>query len=85
MQQTLETLLEVPGPGEQGALHGRALFIRTLTSRKGDVVDFPNTQKQHRDLDKMRRQRNLSKMKEQDEATEIFSERDVSNMPDKEF
>ena len=46
----METLLEAPGPGEQGTLHSRALqdlfFIRPLPSRTGDIADFPNTQKQ---------------------------------------
>lgn len=46
MQHTLEILSEAPGPGKQGTLHGRALpnlfFIMSLSSRTGEVVDFPN-------------------------------------------
>jgi len=39
----------------------------------------------HRDLDKIRRQRNLSLMKEQDKAmVRDLSKRDISNMPDRE-
>lgn len=54
MQHTLETFPEVPGPGEQGTLHNRALsdlfFIRPLPSRTGDVAKFPNTEKQAKRL-----------------------------------
>jgi len=40
----------------------------------------------HKDLEKMRRQRNLSQMKEQDKVMAgDLSETDVSNMPDGEF
>ena len=50
MQHTLETFMEVSGPGEQGTPSGRALqdlfFIRSLPSRTGDRVDFLNTQQQ---------------------------------------
>ena len=49
-QNTLETFPEVPGFGEQGKLHYRALqeffFIRPLPSRAGDVADLPNVQQQ---------------------------------------
>lgn len=41
---------EVPGSGEQGTLHHRALqnlfFINPLVSRTGDIADFSNTLKQ---------------------------------------
>ena len=47
MQHTLETLPEVPDPGEQGTLHSRALhdlfLIRLLPSSAEDAADFPNT------------------------------------------
>ena len=40
----------MPDPREQGILHGRTLqdlfFIRPLSSRTEDVVDFSNTEKQ---------------------------------------
>lgn len=60
MHHTLETHLEVPGPGEQGTQHCRALqdiyFIRSLCSRNGNVGDFPKTQKQARDLEKKKKE-----------------------------
>ena len=41
---------EIPGPGEQGALHYRVqynlFFIRPLLSRARDVTDFLNILKQ---------------------------------------
>ena len=53
---TLETLSEVPDPGEQGTPHSRAIqdlfFIRPLPSKTADVVDFPNTEKQAQRLRK---------------------------------
>ena len=49
MQPTQETFPEIPGPGEQGTLHCRALqglfFIRLLSLRAREIADFPNTQK----------------------------------------
>ena len=54
--------LEALGSDEQGILHCKALhdlfFIRPLLSRTGDIDDFPNRNRQ-RELDKMRRQRNM--------------------------
>lgn len=42
----IEDTSEMPGSGEQGALHYRALqdhfFIRPLLLRVGDVIVFPN-------------------------------------------
>ena len=38
----------------------------------------------HRDLDKMRKQRNLSHIKEEDKATTRgLSERDIGNLPER--
>ena len=72
-QHTEETPPETPGSGEQRTLHCRApqnlFFIRPLLSRSGDVADFPNTRTRHRQSDKMRRQRKISQMKEQDKIT----------------
>jgi len=77
-------------PGEQGTPNGSALqdpfFIRPLPSKPGDIADFPNTDNRHRDLHKMRKQRNLSQMKEQDKAmARDLSETDISTMRDREF
>ena len=48
-RHTLELFPEVPGPGVQGTVRGKALehlfFIRSLLSSIGDAADFPNTQK----------------------------------------
>ena len=49
-------------------------------------LTFLIQRKRHRDLDKIRRQRILSQMKEQDKATaRDLSQTDISNMPDREF
>lgn len=49
-------------------------------------LTFLIQRKRHRDLDKIRRQRILSQMKEQDKATvRDLSERDISNIPDGEL
>lgn len=49
-QHTLETFSEASGPREQVTLHSRALwellFIRPLSSRRGDRDDITNTEKQ---------------------------------------
>ena len=81
---------EVPGPGEQGALHCRELqdllFKRPLLSRAGDIADFPKHRNRGRDLDKMRRQRDMCQMKEQEKITaRELNETEISNMPDREF
>jgi len=80
-------LPEVPGPGEQGTLHCRALqdlfFIRLLSLRAREMPEFPN---RHRKSDKRRRQRNVSQMKEQSQTmARDQSKTDISNMPDTEF
>ena len=90
IQHTLEILLEAPGPGTQGTLHGRALqdlfSIRPLPSRIGYIADFPNTEKQAQRLRQIRRQINLSQMKEQDKATaRHLGEIDISDIPDVVF
>ena len=90
MQHTLETLLEAPGPGEQRTLYCRAqqdlFFIKPLPSRTRDIADFPNTRDRLKDLDKMRRQRSLFQMKEQDKAmARNLSKTHISNMPDGEL
>ena len=47
---------------------------------------FLTYRNRHRDLDKMRRQRNVSKMKEQDKAmVKDLCETDISNMSEREF
>lgn len=47
MVHMIEILPETSGTDELGLLHDRELqdliFIRSLPSRTGDVVDFPNT------------------------------------------
>ena len=50
MQHTQESFPEVPGPGDQGSWHYRALpalfFIRPLFTRAEDVAGFPSTWEQ---------------------------------------
>ena len=47
---------------------------------------MPTQRNRHRDIDKIRKQRNLSQMNEEDKATaRDLSKRDISNMPDGEF
>ena len=41
---------------------------KALFSKAEDVADFPNTEKQTKEVDKMRRQRTMSQMNEQDKA-----------------
>ena len=48
--------------GTTGPIH------KAITSRVRDVVDFRNT-KEQRELDKMRKQKTMSQMKEQDKIT----------------
>ena len=79
----------MPGPGEQGTRHCRALkdlfFIRLFLLKGREVADFPNRNR-HRQLDKMWRQKNMPQMIEQDQTTaRDLSKMDVSNMPDGEF
>ena len=86
----METLSEVSGTGEKATLHSRALqdlfFIRLLPSRTGDVVTFPTQSNRHRNLDKVRRQRNLSKMKEQDKTRDRDIRKIVTcNRPEREL
>ena len=60
-------------------------MIKPLPSRTEDTADFSNTEKQAL-RDKVRRQRNLSQMKEQDKAiARDLSETGISNMPDGGF
>ena len=63
---------EVPGSGEQGTLYCRAVqdlfFMKPLLSRAEGVADFPNKEKLTQ-IDKMRKQRNMSQMKKQDKIT----------------
>ena len=61
-------------------------FIRPLLSRAGDVADFPTTWKQ-RKLVKMKRQRNMPQMKQQEKKItgREQKEMEISNMPDREF
>lgn len=55
MQHTLETLSKIPGFGEEGTLHSKALqdllFIKPLPSRTGDKANFTNIQKQEQRLE----------------------------------
>ena len=48
MQHTLETLLDVLGPGEDGTLYGRTLqellFMRPLLLGTRDIAAFPKTE-----------------------------------------
>ena len=49
-------------------------------------LTFPTHRNRHSDLDKMRRQRNLSQMKEQDKAMAgDLRETDINNIPDREY
>ena len=49
-------------------------------------MTFPTQRNSHRELDKMRRQRNMSQMKAQDKiTTRELNETEIRNMPDREF
>ena len=74
MQEThIEDSAKVPVSGEQKTLDCRALqdlfFIKPPLSRAEDITDFPNTEKETQRGRKMRIQRNMSQMKEQDKIT----------------
>ena len=79
----------MPGSGEQGTLHSRApqnLFVKPLPSRAEEVADFLTQRNRRREVDKVRRKRNTSQMKEQDKITAgDLSETEMSNIPDTEF
>lgn len=80
----------MPGSGEQGTLHCRALqdrfFRRSLLSRSGDWLTFLTHRNRPRELLKMRRERIMSQMKVQVTTTaQDLSKMDISKMPDKEF
>ena len=58
-------------------------FIRPLFAKTGEIVIFPN---RHREVDKMRRERNMPQMKEQDKITaRELNEMKVSNISAREF
>ena len=60
-------------------------MIRILLLRTREVPDFPNTHR-HTELDKVRRQRNMSQMKEHAETTtKDQNKTEINNMPDGEF
>ena len=63
---------EVPGSGEEGTLHCRALqdlfFIRPYFQEQETQVTFLTHRNRYRKLDKMRKQKNMSQMKEQAET-----------------
>jgi len=49
-------------------------------------MSFLTQRNTHKDLDKMRRQTNMSQMKAQDKITaRNLSEMEISNMPDRKF
>lgn len=49
-------------------------------------MTFLMHRKRHKKLDKMRKDRSMSQMKEQDKTTvSDLSKRDISNMPDRKF
>jgi len=80
----------VPGPGEQGTLHGRVLqdlfFIRSLSSRTRGVTDFPNTKKQAQSPRQNEKTEKYTQKKKQGKGTaRDLSETDISNMSDREF
>lgn len=71
-QQDTQNTEDTPGSTrfwKKGTLYCRTLedlfIIRPLLLRAEDVADFTNTKRQ-REVDKMRRQRNMPQMKEQD-------------------
>ena len=59
--------LEVPGSGEEGTLHCRALqelfFIKSLFSRAEKYLTFLTQRNRHREIEKIKRQRNKFQMK----------------------
>ena len=84
----IENIPKALGSGEQGTVHCRVLldlfFTKPQFSRVGDIADLPNTKKQT-ELDKIRRQRSVSQMKEQDKITRDLCKTEINNIPDKEF
>ena len=64
----------------------RLLLPQVTSPRLGDVADLPNTRYKHRERGKMRRQRNMSQVKEQHKTSEKeLHETEINNLPDKEF
>ena len=81
----------MPGFGEHpySALHYRTpqdlLLVNSLLSRAEDISNFLKTEKQ-READRIRKQINLSQMKEQDKVmARDLSKRDKSNISNREF
>ena len=75
--------------GELGTLHWRAfqdiLFINSLLSREEVTADLPHINRP-RDVDKMKRQENVPRTKEQDKITaRELNEMDISDMSDREL
>ena len=65
--------------------HRNSFFIRPKLPRTGGVVAFPNTGKQ-RELEKTRRQRHISPVKQQDKITSRgLNKTEISSMPAREF
>ena len=60
-------------------------MLHPLLSRASNTADFHNTQKRHRELGKMSRQKNMSQMKEQKKKIIAInlSKMEISNMPDR--
>ena len=63
-----------------------AFFIRPLLSRAGDIAHFPTQRSRCRELEKMKRQMNMSQMKEQDKTTaKDLRKIDISNVHDRQL
>ena len=61
-----------------GGRHQKQEELRPCSLRKGDL--------KHNKLDKMRRQRNMIQMKEQDKnPQDEINEEEIGNLPEKEF
>ena len=79
---------EVPGSGKRGhctAGHYDIFNIRPVLSEAGDVTFLTHRNRQ-RELDKMRRQRNMAQIENENKiiAREL-NKMEISNMPDREF
>ena len=62
-------------------------FISPLLSRAGNVADFLIHRSKHRELGKIKRQRNISqiKIKQVKITARELNEMEISNMPDRGF
>ena len=78
--------LECPALVARASGPHRTSYTRPLLQDWRRQLFGPIHRNKHRELLKMRRQRNMSQMKEQDKTSEKdLNEMEISNPPDKEF